>query len=87
MRLRVFLRMLQIQRVLLRHGLDDYVRATHLYRPVLALRYLAPWTWFDRSAGRTRGERGWRLGRVEGRASTPSAVQRARVGGASSAAT
>jgi ubiquinone biosynthesis protein len=57
MRPRVFLRLMQIQRVLLRHGLDDYVRATHLYRPLLALRYLAPWTWFDRSPGRTRGER------------------------------
>ena len=57
MRPRVFLRLMQIQRVLLRHGLDDFVRATHLYRPLLALRYLLPWTWFDRSAGRTRGER------------------------------
>jgi hypothetical protein len=28
------LRLLEIQRVLLRHGLDDYVRATHLYRPL-----------------------------------------------------
>ena len=33
-KLRVLLRLLEIQRVLLRHGLDDYVRATHLYRPL-----------------------------------------------------
>src|SRR5207248_9616553 len=33
-KLRVLLRLIEIQRVLLRHGLDDYVRATHLYRPL-----------------------------------------------------
>ena len=57
MRLRVILRLVTIQRVLLKHGLDDYVQATHLYRPMRFLRYLAPWTWFERSAGTSRGER------------------------------
>jgi ubiquinone biosynthesis protein len=56
-RLRVIGRMLQIQRALVRHGLDDFVRATHLYRPFRFLFYLSPWTWFQRSAGATRGER------------------------------
>ena len=41
----------------MRHGLDDFVRATHLYRPFRFLFYLSPWTWFQRSAGITRGER------------------------------
>jgi ubiquinone biosynthesis protein len=57
MRLRVLARLLQIQRALVRHGLDDFVRATHLYRPFRFLVYLSPWTWFQRSVGVTRGER------------------------------
>ena len=57
MRLRVLLRLLQIQRALVRHRLDDFVRATHLYRPVRILRLASPWTWFQRSAGATRGAR------------------------------
>ena len=54
---RVLARLLQIQRALVRHGLDDFVRATHLYRPFRFLVYLSPWTWFQRSIGVTRGER------------------------------
>ena len=57
MRIRVLLRLLQIQRALVRHGLDDFVRATHLYRPFRFLVLLSPWTWFQRSRGVTRGER------------------------------
>jgi ubiquinone biosynthesis protein len=57
MQLRVVGRLLTIQRALVRHGLDDFVRATHLYRPFRFLFYLSPWTWFQRSAGVTRGER------------------------------
>ena len=57
MRLRVLVRLLQIQRALVRHRLDDFVRATHLYRPVRLLRLASPWTWFQRSAGATRGAR------------------------------
>jgi ubiquinone biosynthesis protein len=57
MRLRVAVRLLSIQRALVRHGLDDFIRATHLYRPFRFLFYLSPWTWFQRSAGITRGER------------------------------
>ena len=56
MRPRVLARLLQIQRALVRHGLDDFVRATHLYRPFRFLVYLSPWTWFQRSIGVTRGE-------------------------------
>jgi ubiquinone biosynthesis protein len=57
MRLRVLARLLQIQRALVRHGLDDFVRATHLYRPFRFLVYLSPWTWFQASIGIGRGER------------------------------
>jgi ubiquinone biosynthesis protein len=57
MQFRVAARLLVIQRALVRHGLDDFVRATHLYRPLRFLFYLSPWTWFQRSAGVTRGER------------------------------
>src|SRR5476649_3081598 len=57
MRPRVLVRLLTIQRALVRHGLDDFIRATHLYRPFRFLFYLSPWTWFQRSAGSNRGER------------------------------
>jgi ubiquinone biosynthesis protein len=57
MQLRVLARLLQIQRALVRHRLDEFVRATHLYRPLRYLYYLSPWTWFQRSVGGTRGQR------------------------------
>ncbi|MCU0975064.1 MAG: ubiquinone biosynthesis regulatory protein kinase UbiB [Steroidobacteraceae bacterium] len=50
-------RLIGIQRVLVRHGLDEYVRATHLYRPIRFLFYLSPWTWFMRSQGANRAEK------------------------------
>jgi ubiquinone biosynthesis protein len=56
-KLRVLLRLLEIQRVLLRHRLDDYVRATHLYRPLRFLLYLSPDVWLERRRGGARGER------------------------------
>src|SRR5579864_8711045 len=57
MKLRVLARMVQIQRVLLKHGLDDLVRATHLYRPLRFLFFLSPDVWFERRRGASRGER------------------------------
>jgi len=54
---RVLVRLLEIQRVLLRHGLDDYVRATHLYRPLRFLFFLSPLVWFERRRMVSRGER------------------------------
>ena len=57
MNLRVLARLVQIQRVLLRHGLDDFVRATHLYRPLRFLFYLSPGIWFERRRLATRAER------------------------------
>jgi ubiquinone biosynthesis protein len=57
MRLRVATRLLQIQRVLVRHGLDEIILATHLFRPLRYAFYLSPATWFERKKGGPRGER------------------------------
>jgi ubiquinone biosynthesis protein len=56
-KLRVLVRLVQIQRVLLKHGLDDFVRATHLYRPLRFLFFLSPGIWFERRRRASRGER------------------------------
>jgi ubiquinone biosynthesis protein len=56
-KLRVLARLIEIQRVLLRHGLDDFVRATHLYRPLRFLFFLSPLVWFARRRQASRGER------------------------------
>ncbi|KAA6187428.1 ubiquinone biosynthesis regulatory protein kinase UbiB [Thiohalocapsa marina] len=42
------LRLVHINIVLLRHGLDEVVTATRLFRPLRFLLYLAPWHWFRR---------------------------------------
>ncbi len=52
-----FLRILAIQRVLIKHGLDEFIFATHLFRPVRFIFYLLPWNWF----GRTKGPRAERM--------------------------
>jgi ubiquinone biosynthesis protein len=57
MRLRVLSRLLEIQRVLVRHGLDDIILATHLLRPIRFAFYLSPATWFQRKRAGSRGER------------------------------
>jgi ubiquinone biosynthesis protein len=54
---RVLVRLVEIQRVLLRHRLDDYVRATHLYRPLRFLFFLSPLVWFERRRMVSRGAR------------------------------
>ena len=41
-------RLLHINLVLLRHGLDEVVLATHLFRPVRFLVYFSPWYWLRR---------------------------------------
>ena len=51
------LRLLQIQRVLIKYGLDEFIFATHLFRPVRYLFYIFPWNWF----GRTKGPRAQRM--------------------------
>jgi ubiquinone biosynthesis protein len=54
------LRLMFIQRILIRHGLDELVFAMHLFRPLRFLQYLLPWNWFTRE----RGPRAERLRRV-----------------------
>ncbi|MBK8183896.1 MAG: ubiquinone biosynthesis regulatory protein kinase UbiB [Candidatus Competibacteraceae bacterium] len=41
-------RLLHINRVLVRHGLDDIILATHLFRPIGFLRHVLPWNWLPR---------------------------------------
>ncbi len=52
-----FLRLIFISRVLLRHGLDDLVLTTHLFRPIRFFRYLSPTIWRKKVRGRSRGQR------------------------------
>ncbi len=49
------LRLTNISWVLLRHGLDDLILATHLFRPFRYARLIMPWTWIVRKT--PRGER------------------------------
>jgi len=42
-RFRLIVRLLSIQRTLVRHGLDDLVWQTHLFRPLAWLQRLVPW--------------------------------------------
>jgi len=44
-----FLRLLTIQRVLISHGLDEIIFATHLLRPIRFLFYILPWNWFSKN--------------------------------------
>ncbi len=50
-------RLLYINYVLAKHGLDDIIFAIHLFRPFRFIVYLLPWNWFSR----TRAPRGQRL--------------------------
>jgi len=50
------LRLLHINYVLARHGLDDIIFAIHLFRPFRFLIYLMPWNWIARNRA-PRGQR------------------------------
>lgn len=52
-----FLRILAIQRVLIKYGLDEIIFATHFFRPFRFIFYILPWNWF----GRTKGPRAVRM--------------------------
>jgi len=56
-RVRVLVRLFQIQRVLLKHRLDDFVRATHLLRPLKLLMLLVPAVGRGRRRRSSRAER------------------------------
>jgi ubiquinone biosynthesis protein len=53
----VIRRLVHIHRVLVRHGLVEFVRATPLYRPLRFVFLLSPWLWFNRASEGTRGLR------------------------------
>ncbi len=57
MQWRVLRRLIGIQRVLVRHRLDDLVIATHLYRPLRFVYFVSPWTWFQRRSRLSRAQR------------------------------
>ncbi|MEJ2310336.1 MAG: ubiquinone biosynthesis regulatory protein kinase UbiB [Gammaproteobacteria bacterium] len=42
------LRLIHINWVLLRHGLDEIILAAHLFRPIRFLKYFSPFYWFSR---------------------------------------
>ncbi len=51
------LRLLHINQVLIKHGLDEIVLATHLLRPVSFVSNLLPWNWFKRKPKDSQGAR------------------------------
>jgi ubiquinone biosynthesis protein len=50
-------RLLRINVVLVRHGLDEFIFKVHLLRPFRLLLWLLPWYWVPVDRGRPRGER------------------------------
>jgi len=52
----LILRLIHINLILIKHGLDDVILATHLFRPLRFLAIFMPWRWFRRHQ-RPRGER------------------------------
>ncbi len=50
------LRLLRINYILMKHGLDDIVFEVHLFRPFRFILFLMPWNWLPRKRG-PRGER------------------------------
>ncbi len=52
-----FFHLMTISRVLLKHGLDELILNTHLFRPIRLLRYFSPTFWFNPRTRRPRGER------------------------------
>jgi ubiquinone biosynthesis protein len=56
-RFRLLLRLIDIQRVLVRHNLEDLITSTHLFRPLRFLFYLSPFVWLARKSLEPRGVR------------------------------
>ena len=50
-------RLLHINLILVRYGLDDIVLATHLFRPIGFLRHVLPWNWWRDIRSQPRGAR------------------------------
>ena len=56
-RIRLLLRLLDIQRVLVRHGLDELISSVHLFRPLRFVFYLWPANWGRKRSSASRGQR------------------------------
>jgi ubiquinone biosynthesis protein len=54
---RLLLRLIDIQRILVKHRLDDLIKSAHLFRPIRFLFLLSPLTWASRSTDKPRGVR------------------------------
>jgi len=54
---RQMMRLLHINRVLVKHGLDDLIFTIHLFRPVRFAQKAMPWRWFKKVDERPMGER------------------------------
>ena len=52
-----FFRLLTIQRVFIKYGLDEYIFSTPLFRPFRIIFYMLPWNWFGLRRKGTRAER------------------------------
>ena len=55
--IRLFLRLLAIQRVLVRHGLDELITSAHLFRPLRFIFFLWPPNWGRKRSSAPRGQR------------------------------
>ena len=56
-RIRLLLRLIDIQRVLVRHHLEAFITSAHLFRPLRFLFYLSPVVWVARKSTEPRGVR------------------------------
>ena len=56
-RFRLLLRLIDIQRILVRHRLDGLIISAHLFRPVRYLFYFSPFVWISRRSSKPRGVR------------------------------
>ncbi len=52
-----FFHLMTISRVLLKHGLDELILNTHLFRPLRLIRFFSPSFWLSYRTRRPRGER------------------------------
>jgi len=55
--LRQLYHLFHINRVLVKHGLDELIFAIHLFRPIRFIEKILPWRWFKKEDNRSEGER------------------------------
>ena len=51
-----FIRVIHINFVMARYGLDKFILAAPIFYPIRFLSYLNPWNWVNKKQGKTRGE-------------------------------